>query len=372
MPRPILALIDIAAMQHNLTVLRQHAPGAKLCAVIKANAYGHGIERILPALSAADALAMLDLEEAQRVRNAGWRKPIWLLEGVFESGDLDLCSRLGLWHTVHHSSQIEALSRHRSGEPQRVFLKLNSGMNRLGFPASDYRAAWSRLKALPQVADVSHATHFSDADGAVGVQHQMQVFAQVTQGLPGACSMANSAALLRHPASHADWVRPGIALYGASPDPMQHSPADWGLQPVMSLRTRLLAVQNLQAGDSVGYGSTFIADRPLRVGIAACGYADGYPRLAATGTPVLINGCRSRTVGRISMDMLTVDLSPCPQADVGAEVTLWGTASDGTPLPVDEVAAAAGTLSYELLAGLAQRVPTSIFYRDTEARGDKH
>ncbi|MDI9330713.1 MAG: alanine racemase [Alphaproteobacteria bacterium] len=360
MPRPILALIDLLALSQNLDALRRRAPHARLCAVVKANAYGHGIERVLEGLRGADALALLDLNEAERVRAAGWRGPIWMLEGVFESRDLDLCSRLGLWHTVHDDGQIDALSRHKTQLAHRVFLKLNSGMNRLGFAPMRYRSAWARLQALPQVDEISHMTHFSDADGESGVAHQMSVFEEAVRDLPGERSLANSAALLRHPDTHADWVRPGIALYGSSPDAGQHNSAHWGLQPVMSLRSQVVGVQELRAGDRLGYGSIFVADGALRIGIVACGYADGYPRHAGTGTPVLVNGVRTRTLGRVSMDMLAVDLSPCPGATVGSEVTLWGRSSAGVVLPIDEVAAAAGTLGYELMCALATRVPVQV------------
>ena len=357
MPRPIHALIDLHALRQNLGVLQQKATHARVWAVVKADAYGHGIERVLEALRGADGLALLDLSEAQRVRAAGWRGPVLLLEGVFESRDLETCSRLGLWHTVHTEEQIDALSKHKTQEPHRVFLKLNSGMNRLGFAPVRYRSAWTRLQALPQVDEVSHMTHFSDADGARGVSHQMRVFDEVTRDLAGERCLANSAALLRHPETHADWVRPGIALYGSSPDFPEHDIAHWGLQPVMSLRSQVIAVQQLQAGDTVGYGSTFVADQTMRIGVVACGYADGYPRHAPTGTPVLVDGVRTRTLGRVSMDMLAVDLSPLPHAGVGSAVTLWGRASTGEVLAIDEVAQAAGTLGYELMCALAPRVP---------------
>jgi alanine racemase len=299
---------------------------------------------------------MLDLDEAQRVRAAGWRGPVLLLEGVFEARDLELCSRLSLWHTVHHDEQINALSKHKTQEPHRVFLKLNSGMNRLGFSPQRFRSAWARLQALPQVDEISLMTHFSDADGPRGVADQMQVFDEVTRDLAGERSLANSAALLRHPQTHADWVRPGIAMYGSAPDHPEHDANHWGLQPAMSLRSQLISVQHLQKGNTVGYGSGFVADRDLRMGVVACGYADGYPRHAPTGTPVLIDGVRSQTLGRVSMDMLAVDLTPTPNAQVGSAVTLWGRAESGQVLSIDEVAHAAGTVGYELMCALAQRV----------------
>ncbi len=360
MPRPIQCTIHTEALRQNLQRARQGAADARVWAVVKANAYGHGIEHAYEGLRGADGFALLDLSEAQRVRALGWRGPILLLEGVFEPRDLELCSRLGLWHTVHCDEQIDMLALHKTHEPHRVFLKMNSGMNRLGFTPERYRAAWTRLNALPQVDEISLMTHFSDADGPRGIAHQVARFAQATRDLPGERSLANSAATLRHavdPAVRADWVRPGIAVYGSAPDFPEHSASDWGLQPAMSLEARIIAVQQLQPGDSVGYGSTFTAEQPMRIGIVACGYADGYPRLCPTGTPVLVEGQRSRTVGRVSMDMLAVDLGDLPQAGFGSTVTLWGRAAGGALLSIDEVAQAAGTVGYELMCAIATRVP---------------
>lgn len=363
MPRPILATIHPEALRHNLARVRAAAPDAKVWAVVKANAYGHGIERVFDALRGADGFALLDLQEAERVRALGWRGPILLLEGVFDPRDLELCSRLGLWHAVHCDEQIDWLAAHKTQVPHRVFLKLNSGMNRLGFPLQRFRAAWARLDALPQVEEISLMTHFSDADGPRGIAHQLQAFNEVTRDLPGERSLGNSAATLRHaadPAVRGDWLRPGIAVYGSAPDFPEHDIAHWGLQPTMTLSSRLLGVQQLQPGDTVGYGSSFTADAPLRIGIVACGYADGYPRHCSTGTPVLVQGVRTRLVGRVSMDMLAVDLTPVPQAGFGSEVTLWGRAANGTLLAIDEVAASAGTLGYELMCAVAPRVPVAV------------
>ena len=362
MPRPILAKIHLSAFQNNLAVVRRAAPEAKVWAVVKANAYGHGIERVFEGLRGADGFALLDLQEAQRVRALGWRGPILLLEGAFELRDLELCSRLDLWHTVHCDAQIDMLAAHKTNVPQRVFLKMNSGMNRLGFTPERYRAAWTRLNALPQVDEISLMTHFSDADGVKGVATQMQVFGLATVDLPGERSLSNSAATLRHAAAVADsdWVRPGIALYGSAPDFPSNSADAWALQPTMTLAAKIIALQNLQAGDTVGYGSSFTADGPMRIGVVACGYADGYPRICPTGTPVLIDGVRSRTVGRVSMDMLAVDLGPVPHADVGSEVTLWGRTPHGAVLSIDEVAQCAQTVGYELMCGLATRVPVEV------------
>jgi alanine racemase len=363
MPRPIAATIHHDALRHNLSRLRRAAGDAKVWAVVKANAYGHGIERVYEALRGADGFALLDLQEAERVRALGWRGPILLLEGVFEARDLELCSRLGLWHTVHCDEQVDMLAMHKTNAPHKVFLKMNSGMNRLGFAPQRYRAAWTRLDALPQVDEIALMTHFSDADGAKGVAAQLQVFEETTQGLPGERSVANSAATLRFggdAAVRADWVRPGIAMYGSAPDYPDHDIAHWDLQPAMTLRSRIIGVQDLKPGDTVGYGSTFTAGQPVRIGIVACGYADGYPRHCSTGTPILVDGVRTQLLGRVSMDMLTVDLTPVPGAKIGSEVTLWGRASNGTVLSIDEPAKAGGTLGYELMCALAQRVPTTV------------
>ena len=372
MPRPIQATIHTDAFRHNFERIRAAAPDARVWAIVKANAYGHGIERVFDGLRAADGFALLDLEEAQRVRALGWRGPVLLLEGVFELRDLELCSRLDLWHTVHCEEQIDMLATHKTNVPHRVFLKMNSGMNRLGFTPQRYRAAWTRLNALPQVDEISLMTHFSDADGARGIDTQMAVFAEMTKDLPGERSLSNSAATLRHtraapgvgdplkPYVASDWVRPGVAEYGSAPDFPEHSALDWGLQPCMTLSSKIIATQALHAGDSVGYGSIFTAPTDLRIGVVACGYADGYPRSCPTGTPVLVNGVRTRTVGRVSMDMITVDLTPVPQAGMGSEVTLWGTTAKGECLSIDEVARSAGTVGYELMCGLAPRVPVIV------------
>jgi alanine racemase len=365
MPRPISATIHTNALRHNLQRVRAVVPDSRVWAVVKANAYGHGIERVFEGLRGADGFALLDLDEAARVRKLGWRGPILLLEGVFEQRDLELCSRLGLWHTVHCDEQIQMLATHKTEIPHRVFLKMNSGMNRLGFQPTQYRAAWTRLNALPQVDEISLSTHFSDADGPKGIAEQMKVFNAVTQDLPGERSLANSAASLRYSGeTAADWVRPGIALYGSAPDFSEHTYADWKLLPTMTLASKIIATQAINMPATVGYGSIFKADKPMTIGIVACGYADGYPRHCSTGTPVLVAGIRTRMVGRVSMDMITVDLEPVIQAGIdvriGSEVTLWGVASNGAVLSIDEVAQAGGTVGYELMCALAQRVPTVV------------
>jgi alanine racemase len=360
MPRPIQATVHTAALRHNLVQIRQHAPDARVWAVVKANAYGHGIERVFEGLRGADGFALLDLNEAQRVRDLGWRGPILLLEGVFEPRDLELCSRLNLWHTVHCDEQIDWLAAHKTNVPQRVFLKMNSGMNRLGFTPTRYRAAWTRLDALPQVDEISLMTHFSDADTPKGIATQVATFEAATQDLPGERSLSNSAASLRHNELASDWVRPGIALYGSAPDFPDHSAGDWQLLPAMTLSSKIIGVQDLKAGDTVGYGSSFVADKSMRIGVVACGYADGYPRHCSTDTPVLVNGVRTRMVGRVSMDMITVDLSLLPDCGIGTATTLWGRATNGVVLSIDDVAQAGGTVGYELMCALAARVPVQV------------
>ena len=381
MPRPLQALIHTEALAHNLARARTAARDARVWAVIKANAYGHGIARAYAGLQATDGFALLDLDEAQALRDLGWRGPILLLEGCFDARDLETCSRLDLWHTVHCEAQIDWLAAHKTHTPQHVFLKMNSGMNRLGFTPQTYRSAWLRLSGLTQVEGITLMTHFANADtsvdtpaatsadpfnsGAHGIADQLAVFEAAASELPGDRSLCNSAATLRFGAEHArehamcaDWVRPGIMLYGSSPDFPAHSVSDWNLQPAMTLRTEIIAVQDIAAGAAVGYGSAFTAERAMRIGVAACGYADGYPRAAPTGTPVLVGGVRTRLVGRVSMDMVTVDLTPMPGAGVGSEVTLWGCGPSDSVLPIDEVAQPAGTVGYELMCALALRVPT--------------
>jgi len=369
MPRPLEALIHVDALLHNLQRARDCAPDARIWAVVKANAYGHGVERAFEGLRGADGFALLDIAEAQRLRQLDWRGPILLLEGVFEARDLEWCSRLGLWHVVHCDEQIDWLAQHKTEWPHRVFLKMNTGMNRLGFTPAAFRSAWARLSALPQVDEVSLMTHFSDADGPRGIAHQTELFQRTCADLSGERSLCNSAGTLRHasdPAVRGDWVRPGIMLYGSSPDHPAHSAAHWGLQPAMTLKSRLIAVQHLNAGDTVGYGSRFVAPHALRLGVVACGYADGYPRHAPDGTPVLIDGVRVPMIGRVSMDMVTVDLGPAPEARVGSEATLWGRGpllnGQATVLPIDEVAQHCGTVGYELMCALSQRVPVELLH----------
>lgn len=353
MPRPIQALIDLSALEQNLSVVRRHAPRARVMAVIKADAYGHGLLRAASALKSADGFALLELDAAIRLRDAGYRQPILLVEGFFSTEELALIEQYHLSAVIHHSEQLAMLSAFKRRGGLDVFLKLNTGMNRLGFMPEQFPAALEVLKTSPAIGQITLMTHFAGADEPAGkdsVSAQLQRFTTVAAGRNLPCSLANSAAILHYPETHADWVRPGIMLYGASPF-ADRTAAELGLHPVMTISSRIIAVQHLKAGDAVGYGHTFRADRPMQVGIVAGGYADGYPRHAPTGTPVLVNGRRSCILGRVSMDMLHVDLSGIESAGVGSPVILWG---EG--MPVDEVAQSAGTISYELLCALAPRM----------------
>lgn len=355
MTRPIRATLDLSALRGNFAVARQHAGEARLWAVIKANAYGHGLMRAAEALDdLADGYALLDLDDAVALREAGYRQPILLLEGFFEADELPLLAEYGLTPVVHALEQIEMLTGAALPARLPVYLKINTGMNRLGLSLESFHAALTALETLPSVASVTLMTHFADADLERGIGWQMARFVESAQGCRHPVSLANSAALLRFPEVRRGWARPGIMLYGSSPFPQDETAGQLGLRPVMTLSSELIAVHDLQKGDRVGYGGVFSAEGPIRIGIVACGYADGYPRHAPTGTPILVEGRRTRTVGRVSMDMIMVDLTGIPAAGIGSPVVLWG---EG--LPVDDVAAAAGTVSYELLCALAQRVPVS-------------
>lgn len=430
MTRPIRLLINSAAMTHNLgrvrDLLRQTCSDAaehtnqtpvaadarsatsvlsrsdasnlpqavpRVWAVIKADAYGHGIETAVSAFSAADGLAMLDFEEAIRSRNAGWTKPILMLEGVFDQDDLQICEQYDLCPVVHEQGQINMIRARRFGRPVNVYLKLDTGMHRLGFAPEQYRQAFEALVALQgagKIASIGHMTHFACADEPDGIDAPLAIFNEMVDGLPGSRCVANSAAVLAHTrkivrADRTDslhvstagarsqqgvvgvagvaglmdsarfeerWVRPGICLYGASP--LADRPANQlGLRASMTLVSRVLSVRVVRAGEGIGYSYLYRAPQDMRVAVVACGYADGYPRHAPSGTPIVVNGQRATLAGRVSMDMLTVDVSNLPRVDVGDEVILWG---EGGPA-IDEVAQASETIGYELLTAVTPRVP---------------
>ncbi|WP_273036384.1 alanine racemase [Massilia timonae] len=357
MPRPLFATIHLDSMQHNLARARSCAPLAKIWAVVKADAYGHGLERALRGFASADGLALVELESAIRLRELGWIKPILLLEGFFEAADVPMLAEHNIATAVHSIEQVKLLEYTQLYRPIDVYLKMNTGMNRLGFPPAEYAAAWQRLRAIRDVRSITHMTHFANADELehprLTIAEQVRRFQLGAADLAGERSLSNSGGVL-HQAELADqlsndWVRPGIMLYGGTPG--GRSAQDFGLRPTMTLRSEVIGIQHIGPGDTVGYGSRFEADGPMTIGVVACGYADGYPRSAPHGTPVIVDGVRTTLVGRVSMDMMTVDLTPVPNARIGSKVTLWG---DG--LPIDDVAQAAGTIGYELMCALAPRV----------------
>ncbi|HEV7163783.1 MAG TPA: alanine racemase [Gammaproteobacteria bacterium] len=357
MSRATGAVIDLAALRHNLQRVHELAPRSRIMAVVKANAYGHGIAAAAQALSAADAYAVASLEEALAIRHAGLSHPIVLLEGVFSAGELDEAAKNGCELVVHDAYQLKLMEASSLRSALSVWLKVDSGMNRLGFPLDAASDAWKRLKAAPAVRQPPRLmTHLACADETSNPRtlRQLEAFAAATAGIEAERSIANSAGILAWPQSHADWVRPGSMLYGASPF-ANRCGADDGLKPAMTMQTSLIAVKTLKKGEAVGYGGAFVAPGDMHLGIAAIGYGDGYPRHAPSGTPVLVRGLRVPLVGRVAMDMIAVDLSGVPGATVGDPVVVWG-----PELPVEEIARAAGTIPLELLCGVTQRVKFSV------------
>lgn len=365
MNRPILASIHIEAFRHNLDRVRELAPGAGVWSVIKAGAYGHRLESVLEGLGATDGFALLDLRDAQWLRSQGWQGRILMLEGLFQADELNEAIALDCDLVVHCEEQVnllESLATH-SAHVFSVYLKLNSGMNRLGFAPKVYREMFHRLHGLGH--QIQHMTHFANADDVTRsptVGEQMDCFSVVTEGLHGKTCLANSAAILWHRTSLGDWVRPGIMLYGLSPTGQSRDIAHANLKPVMQLHSEIIDIQDLAAGDRVGYGGRFVAPEPMRIGVIACGYADGYPRHARDGTPIWIEdrslpagGVICPLAGRVSMDMITVDLRKAPNARIGSKVELWG-----GRVAADDVAMAADTIGYELICAVAPRVPIAV------------
>lgn len=352
MSRPVIATLNLSALRNNLNVVRQAAPHSRVWSVVKANAYGHGIERIWSSLRETDGFAMLNIEEAILLREQGWKGPILMLEGFFHTDELPLFDQYRLTTSLHSNWQVKALANAKLNAPLDVYLKMNSGMNRLGFSPDRVHSIWQQLRVIPNVGQLTLMAHFADAEQPDGIVEPMKRIEQAAEGLECPRSLSNSAATLWHPEAHFDWVRPGIVLYGASPSGQWCDVATSGLQPVMSLQSEIIGVQSLKPGDAVGYGSRYRTNTEQRIGIVACGYADGYPRHAPDGTPVRVDGVLTHTVGAISMDMLAVDLTPCPHTGIGSPVELWG-----NEVKIDDVAHAAGTVGYELMCALAPRVP---------------
>ncbi len=349
MARPSRARIDLDALRHNYRFARQ-LHGGRALAVLKANAYGHGAVRCAQALAGiADGFAVAFTDEAVALRAAGVTAPILVLEGAFDADDLANIQAHGLWTAVHQEAQLQLIEQSAQADGLHVWLKADSGMRRVGFALADIAAAHARLVASGKASRITLMTHFARADepDQDTTARQIAAFDAATAGLPGERSVSNSAGVLGWADARRDWARPGILLYGADPMP---EPVH-GLQAVMTLESQVFAVRTLQPGDALGYGGRFVAEHPVRIGLVAVGYADGYPRIAPTGTPVTVDGRPSRLVGRVSMDMLTVDLSALPETGIGSRVELWG-----KQVSVNDVARAAGTLSYELLCNV-KRVP---------------
>ncbi|MEH6365390.1 MAG: alanine racemase [Pseudomonas marincola] len=350
--RPARALIDLNALRHNYRLARE-VSGAKALAVIKADAYGHGAVRCAKALQdEVDGFAVACIEEALELREAGIRAPILLLEGFFEAAELELIEQHDFWCVVHSLWQLEALERAHLNRALTVWLKLDSGMHRVGFHPDDYVAAHERLQASSNVGKVVLMSHFARADelDCSRSEEQLEAFEQVRSGIDAEISLRNSPSVLGWPQVPSDWVRPGIMLYGATPFEQPQTLASQ-LQPVMTLESKIISVRELPAGEPVGYAGSFVTERPTRVGVVAMGYADGYPRHAPTGTPVAVDGQLTRLIGRVSMDMITVDLTDLPQAGLGSRVEFWG-----KQVLASDVASRAGTIPYQIFCNL-RRVP---------------
>jgi alanine racemase len=358
MGRPTAALIDPAALAHNVLQVRRLAPHSQVWAVVKANGYGHGLERACRGLGQADGFALVEFDAAQRLRELEPQRALLMLEGAFGADDTEFGLRHDIRLTVHHLQQVHWLERLVTHQTKDLALniKFNSGMNRLGMDQAATIEAVMRLTRAG-FRHLTLMTHFADADLPGGIDIPWQKFnamhdaVALATGQRWPISCSNSAATIDHPQTHGQWVRPGVMMYGATPFAASRGAGTLGLRAAMGLYSELIAVRDLDPGDAVGYGSTFVAAKAMRIGVVACGYADGYPRHAPTGTPVLVEGLRCSTVGRVAMDMLMVDLSACPQAQPGSAVELWGAA-----LAVDDVAASAGTIGYELMCALAPRV----------------
>lgn len=354
MSRKVRADIHLQAIVDNYRLARAQAPQARALAVVKANAYGHGAVPVARALAdEADAYGVACIEEALQLRAAGLTQPVVLLEGFFDADELPVIAREGFWPALHSEHQLQWLEQADLSRPVPIWIKVDTGMHRLGFAPEAVPAVVARLRACPHVGELVLMTHFarSDEPEAGMTERQLACFEQLAGRLGLAASLANSAAVMAWPEAHRQWLRPGIMLYGATPFEQAQPVADQ-LQPAMTLSSEIIAVRELAPGETVGYGATFRCQRPTRIGTVAMGYGDGYPRHARNGTPVLVDGQRTCLAGRVSMDMLTVDLTDLPQAGVGSRVEFWG-----RQLPVAEVARWCDTIPYTLLTGLTPRVP---------------
>lgn len=352
--RPLVATVDLTALRHNYLLAKQCAPQRQAFAVVKANAYGHGVREAVTALhEIADGFAVACLEEAESVRLSAPDSRVLLLEGCFEPAEYLRAAELGLDVAIQDRRQADWLVAADLSRPLNIWLKLDSGMHRLGFTPEGLQECHAQLQGLPQVGELNLISHFACADEPEHVltETQLERYSDVQSLAFDNRSLANSAAVMTLPQAHMAWIRPGIMLYGATPF-AERSAQELGLRPVMTLTGALIAVRDVPEGESVGYGASWVARRPSRIGTVSCGYADGYPRSAPSGTPVVIHGQRVPLAGRVSMDMLAVDLTDLPHAQVGDAVELWG-----AQMPIDELAQACGTIGYELLTKVTGRVP---------------
>lgn len=354
MSRAARASIDLDAIRHNYRLAKSQAPAARAAAIVKANAYGHGAVAVANALkSDADAFGVACIEEAIELRDAGIEQPVVLLEGFFEADELDYIARHNLWTAVHSPHQIDAIARAQLPAPVNIWLKMDSGMHRLGIEPEKFQQAYRQLRALEQVADITLMSHFACADelDRDTTREQIARFDRAVEGIDAPHSLSNSPATLAWPQAHRDWLRPGLMLYGATPFEVEQAQAA-KLEAAMTLTSEIIAIHELQPGDAVGYGASFVCERPSRIATVAMGYGDGYPRHAVNGTPVVVKGQRTVTAGRVSMDMMTIDITDIPGAQIGDQVELWG-----KQLPVSEVARHCATIPYTLLTCLTPRVP---------------
>jgi len=350
--RPLQAIIDSQALIHNFKCAKAYSPHSKVMSVLKANAYGHGMIEVARTLSQSDGFSVLTLTEAIELREFGFNQEILMLEGFFEAYEVSIAAQLDIGITLHNEVQLNLILDEKPKKPINIHLKVNTGMNRLGFLPEEVPGILKAINGSPYIGKIILMTHFANADEGVGIASQMKVFNNIKyQQLER--SVANSAALIRYPESRLEWVRPGIMLYGASP--FEDTPVkELDLAPVMTLKSKIIAIQSIKKGESVGYGSSFLAKTPMKIGVVACGYADGYPRHAVTGTPVMVNNIMTSTIGRVSMDMLYVDITQLKSVSIGNDVELWG-----KNVPVDSVAQKSGTVGYELLCSISstKRVP---------------
>ncbi len=353
MSRPAKVHIHLSALKHNLNIIRERAPNSKVMAIIKADAYGHGIARVAKKLSDADAFGVACIEEAISLRNAGIEKNIILLEGMYAESEIELIAKHRFELVIHDVSQIEMLEASNINAKLKVWIKIDTGMHRLGFSPNDFNEAYERLNQLSNIDRplrlMTHLATANERDPELTFQ-QIRCLNELTSELSLEKTIANSAAVLNIEESHGDWIRPGLMLYGISPF-SDTTGADHNLKPVMTLKSKLIAVKQLKTGDPVGYGASWCCPENMPIGIVAAGYGDGYPRHAISGTPLLVNGERCSLIGRASMDMLAVDLRNQPAAKVGDPVVLWG-----QDLPVEEIARSANTIPYQLLCAVHKRL----------------